>query len=133
VPQHIVRPGPVRWRPEQAGSAAPFESLANGRRLSDRVADRLLEHILVADLQAGDKLPTEAELGRQFEVSRTVIREAVRSLAARGVVDVRPGVGLSVARVDPSAASESLRLVVRARVTSPTTACTRFAERSRSS
>lgn len=100
-------------RPAHPGPTVPFESLANGRRLSDRVADRLLEHILEADLQPGDKLPTEAELGRQFEVSRTVIREAVRSLAARGVVDVRPGVGLSVARVDPSAASESLRLVVR--------------------
>lgn len=103
----------VAPRSAPGAPAVPFESLANGRRLSDRVADRLLQHILEADLQPGDRLPTEAELGRQFEVSRTVIREAVRSLAARGVVDARPGVGLSVARVDPSAASESLRLVVR--------------------
>jgi len=96
-----------------AGRGAPFASLADGRRLSDRVADALLEHILAADLQPGDRLPTEAVLGRQFGVSRTVIREAVRSLAARGVVDVRPGAGLTVARVDASMASESLRLVVR--------------------
>jgi GntR family transcriptional repressor for pyruvate dehydrogenase complex len=96
-----------------AGRDGSFASLADGRRLSDRVADALLEHILAADLQPGDRLPTEAELGRQFEVSRTVIREAVRSLAARGVVDVRPGAGLTVARVDASLASESLRLVVR--------------------
>jgi GntR family transcriptional repressor for pyruvate dehydrogenase complex len=92
---------------------ASFTSLADGRRLSDRVADALLEHILSADLQPGDRLPTEAELGRQFEVSRTVIREAVRSLAARGVVQVRPGAGLTVSRVDASTASASLRLVVR--------------------
>ena len=98
---------------DAAGRGIPFESLANGRRLSDRVADRLLEHILEADLQPGDKLPTESELGRQFEVSRTVVREAVRSLAARGIVDVRPGAGISVARVGPATASESLRLVVR--------------------
>ncbi len=91
----------------------PFTSLADGRRLSDRVADALLEHILSADLQPGDRLPTESELGQQFEVSRTVIREAVRSLAARGVVQVRPGAGLTVSRVDASTASESLRLVVR--------------------
>jgi GntR family transcriptional repressor for pyruvate dehydrogenase complex len=91
----------------------PFTSLADGRRLSDRVADALLEHILAADLQPGDRLPTEAELGRQFEVSRTVVREAVRSLAARGVVQVRPGAGLTVSRVDASTASASLRLVVR--------------------
>jgi GntR family transcriptional regulator, transcriptional repressor for pyruvate dehydrogenase complex len=76
------------------------------------VADALLEHILTADLQPGDRLPTEAELGRQFEVSRTVVREAVRSLAARGVVQVRPGAGLTVSRVDASTASASLRLVV---------------------
>jgi GntR family transcriptional repressor for pyruvate dehydrogenase complex len=96
-----------------SGRPAPFASLADGRRLSDRVADALLEHILSADLQPGDRLPTEAELGRQFEVSRTVIREAVRSLAARGVVQVRPGAGLTVSRVDASTASASLRLVVR--------------------
>jgi GntR family transcriptional repressor for pyruvate dehydrogenase complex len=96
-----------------AAQVGSFASLADGRRLSDRVADTLLEHILSADLQPGDRLPTEAELGRQFEVSRTVIREAVRSLAARGVVDVRPGAGLTVSRVDAAMASESLRLVVR--------------------
>ena len=96
-----------------AGIKPTFASLADGRRLSDRLADALLEHILATDLQPGDRLPTEAELGRQFEVSRTVVREAVRSLAARGVVDVRPGAGLTVSRVDPSMASELLRLVVR--------------------
>ena len=41
----------------------------------------------------GDILPSERELGDQFGVSRTVIREAIRALATRGVVEVpAPGV-----------------------------------------
>lgn len=100
-------------REARSPALGSFASLADGRRLSDRVADSLLEHILAADLQPGDRLPTEAALGHQFEVSRTVIREAVRSLAARGIVDVRPGAGLTVARVAPAMASDAIRLVVR--------------------
>jgi GntR family transcriptional repressor for pyruvate dehydrogenase complex len=103
-------------RESAATQHGAFTSLADGRRLSDRVADTLLEHILAADLQPGDRLPTEAELGRQFEVSRTVVREAVRSLAARGIVNVRPGAGLTVARVAPATASEAMRLLVRGSV-----------------
>lgn len=90
-----------------------FLPMTGERRLADRVAERILQGILDADLQPGDRLATEAELGRQFEVSRTVIREAVQSLHARGIVEARPGIGISIARVDPSAASASLRLVVR--------------------
>jgi len=95
------------------GAAAPFPSIAGTGRLSDRVAELVLQRILEQDLQPGDHLATESELARQFEVSRTVVCEAVRSLTARGVVVGRQGVGLTVARVDASAASESLRLVLR--------------------
>lgn len=96
-----------------SSATAPFASIAGSRRLSDRVAELVLARILEQDLQPGDHLATELELARQFGVSRTVIREAVRSLAARGVLAVRQGVGLTVARVEPSTASDSLRLVLR--------------------
>lgn len=90
-----------------------FERLQRSERLSDRVADLLLQRILDSGLQPGERLPSERELGIQFGVSRTVIREAMRSLAARGVVTVRPGAGLTVAQVDPSTASESFGLLLR--------------------
>jgi GntR family transcriptional repressor for pyruvate dehydrogenase complex len=90
-----------------------FEPIERGERLSDRVAGLMLQRILDTGMQAGDRLPSERELGIQFGVSRTVVREAMRSLAARGVVAVRPGAGLTVAQVDPATASESFGLLLR--------------------
>ena len=87
-----------------------FEPVTRAPRLSDKVADMILERILTLGLRPGDKLPSERELGEQFGVSRTVIREATRTLAARGIIDVRAGVGLCVAAVDASAVSSTMRL-----------------------
>jgi GntR family transcriptional repressor for pyruvate dehydrogenase complex len=79
-------------------------------RLSDKVASMMLETILSRRLRPGDRLPSERELGEQFGVSRTVIREAVRALVAKGVIEVRSGSGLRVAAVEASAVRESLSL-----------------------
>ena len=103
-----ARDAPGDRRPELT-----FDTLQRGERLSDRVAGLLLQRILDSGLQPGDRLPSERELGIQFGVSRTVIREAMRSLAARGVITVRPGAGLTVAQIDPSTASESFGLLLR--------------------
>ena len=70
----------------------------------------ILDRILTSGFRPGDRLPSERELGEQFGVSRTVIREATRSLAARGIIDVRAGVGLCVAAVDAGAVSSTMRL-----------------------
>jgi DNA-binding FadR family transcriptional regulator len=50
---------------------------------------------MIADrnLQPGDRLPTEAQMGEQFGVSRTMIREAVKLLEAVGLVTARRGSG----------------------------------------
>src|SRR4026209_613230 len=82
-------------------------------RLSDQVAQLMLDAILEQRLEPGDRLPSERELGEQFGVSRTVVREAVRALAAKGVIDVRTGSGLRVAAVDAAAVSESIGLYLR--------------------
>ena len=73
----------------------------------------MLETILSQRLQVGDRLPSERELGEQFGVSRTVVREAVRALVAKGVIEVRSGSGLRVAAVDAAAVSESMSLYLR--------------------
>lgn len=91
-----------------------FPRVIREPRLSDKVAELLLETIVNRRLQPGDRLPSERELGEQFGVSRTVIREAVRALAAKGVIDVRTGSGLRVAAVEASTVSESLGLYLRA-------------------
>lgn len=87
-----------------------FEPVTRAPRLSDKVADMLLDRILTSGLRPGDRLPSERELGEQFGVSRTVVREATRSLAARGIIDIRAGVGLCVAALDTSAVSSTMRL-----------------------
>lgn len=96
----------------QGASSGPirFEPLTRAQRLSDKVVDLLLERILTDHLQPGDPLPSERELGEQFGVSRTVVREATRALAARGVIEARAGIGLSVAAVDADTVSSTVRL-----------------------
>src|SRR5438552_1498017 len=91
-------------------SGAMFEQVGREPRLSDKVADVMLETILSKRLQVGDRLPSERELGEQFGVSRTVVREAVRALVAKGVIEVRSGSGLRVAAVDATAVTESMSL-----------------------
>lgn len=78
--------------------------------LTDRVAHTLLTSILSGRWKAGERLPPERELSASLEVSRTVIREAIRYLAAKGVVEVFTGSGVRVAEVHPSAVRETMRL-----------------------
>src|SRR5262249_8956937 len=92
---------------------AMFPRVEREPRLSDKVADLLLRSIMTRGLQPGERLPSERELGEQFGVSRTVVREAVRALAAKGVIDARTGSGLRVAAVDAAAVSESISLYLR--------------------
>src|SRR3954447_14512152 len=83
------------------------------RRLPEVVADALQQEILKAGLNAGDRLPTEPELAESYGVSRTVVREAARLLAQRGLVTVRPGRGMTVAEVDGRVIAEQYGLLMR--------------------
>jgi DNA-binding FadR family transcriptional regulator len=64
---------------------------------SASIAHAVEELILRGDLPRGQRLPTEAELGEVLGVSRSVIRDAVRMLVARGLLEVRQGHGTVVA------------------------------------
>jgi DNA-binding FadR family transcriptional regulator len=67
-----------------------------GPKLSDRVVAELEARIVSGELPPGSRLPTEPELGALLHVSRTVVRDAVRTLVARGLVSVRQGHGTVV-------------------------------------
>lgn len=90
-----------------------FRTLARAPSLSDRVAEQLTEAIVSRQLRPGDLLPSERELADKFSVSRTVVREAVRSLAARGLVRVTSGRGVKVNAFGPGDVAASMRLLVR--------------------
>jgi GntR family transcriptional repressor for pyruvate dehydrogenase complex len=77
-------------------------------KLCDIVADRLKTFILDGDLKSGDRLPTEAELATKFGVSRLSLREATKSLEFLGIVDARPGRGLTVGKVNMERVTEYL-------------------------
>ncbi len=57
------------------------------------IADRLAESIRNCEFHPGERLPTETEIVRKFGVSRTVVREAITSLQAAGLVETRRGIG----------------------------------------
>ncbi|MFC7620700.1 FadR/GntR family transcriptional regulator [Microlunatus sp. GCM10028923] len=60
-------------------------------------AERILEFINAAGLALGDRLPTELELADQLNISKNVVREAVKVLSALGRINVRRGAGMFVA------------------------------------
>jgi GntR family transcriptional repressor for pyruvate dehydrogenase complex len=80
-----------------------FTPVTSGARLSDQVAEQLSAQIQQGHLLPGEKLPTEARLVTQFEVSRTVVREAVSRLKSLGLVDSRQGSGVFVSQKLPFA------------------------------
>lgn len=90
-----------------------FAAIPREPSLAERVTEELLEAIASGRLQAGDALATERAMGEQFGVSRTVIREAVRGLQAKGVLEVHAGRGATVATVSSSRVAEAFELYVR--------------------
>ena len=64
--------------------------------LTGEVADRLIELIIENDLHPGDRLPNEYALAEQLGVGRSTIREAVRRLVSRNILEVRQGAGTFV-------------------------------------
>ena len=108
-----IQPSPLRRPLARATSpAAELDARNVGGRLSDVVVEALMSELTSGAHAPGDRLPPEREMGLRFGVSRTVVRDAMRLLAFRGVVVVRPGSGVFVARADSSATAESLRIMV---------------------
>ncbi|MGW1554441.1 FadR/GntR family transcriptional regulator [Streptomyces sp. NPDC002346] len=71
-------------------------------------AERILEYLALAGLEPGARLPTEQDLADQVGMSRTVVREAVKILAALGRLSVHKGRGIYVAQPDQSSWQHSL-------------------------
>lgn len=68
-------------------------------RLIDRAAQEIKDFILGNELVPGDRVPSETELAKSLRVSRNVVRQAISSLEAIGVVRVAHGRGIYVADV----------------------------------
>lgn len=61
--------------------------------VSDQLTDQLLDFLLSGEVQIGQRIPSERRLAEEFAVGRSAVRDALRPLAALGLLDVRIGDG----------------------------------------
>lgn len=84
-------------------------------RIFQNVVSQVEEAILKGDLKPGDVLPPEMKLKEMFETSRGTIREALRVLEEKGLVDIKTGVGggAIVRNLGTEKVAESLNLLIQ--------------------
>jgi GntR family transcriptional regulator, transcriptional repressor for pyruvate dehydrogenase complex len=82
-------------------------------KVYEQIAEQIEQLIVSGKLRSGDRLPTERELAEQFQASRTAVREAMKTLAQKGLVDMRPGRGTIVIDGTSQAMRHSLGLMMR--------------------
>ena len=81
-----------------------FSQAVKKQTLAEQVAETVKESILNGDFEPGEALPTEPELAEAFGVSRAVVRDATRMLAAKGLVVVASSLyGIFTRRLDGGA------------------------------
>lgn len=68
----------------------------NKSTLAHSVAERLMHLIADGTIKPGEKIPSERELMERLQVARSTVREALQTLAAHNVIEIRPGVGAFV-------------------------------------
>ena len=77
--------------------------------LSEKAAEQIIKYIQENQMQKGGRLPNEKELMEQLRVSRSTVREAMRSLSSRGIVVIRQGSGTYISNL-PGVSEDPLGL-----------------------
>ncbi len=99
--ESVKTPGSSPHLPS-ALAPAPAHSRRRPRGLVIEIVGTLEREIRAGQLPVGNKLPTEAEIMHRFDVSRTVVREALSRLQASGLVATRHGIGTFVSPPEPA-------------------------------
>ena len=82
-------------------------------RLYEQIVQQIEESILKGVLKAGDQLPAERDLAQRFGVSRTAVREAVKALREKGLVEAYTGRGTFITDGTSQAVRQSIQLVAK--------------------
>ena len=82
-------------------------------RLFEQIVEQVEESIFSGQLKPGDQLPAERDLAQRFRVSRTAVREAIRALREKGLVEAYSGRGTFVTNGTSQAIRQTLDLMVR--------------------
>ncbi len=81
-------------------------------RIYEEIVRQVKALISEGRLKSGDQLPPERDLADQFKVSRTSVREALRTLESLGLIEIRPGEGTFVREVSIESLIEPLAQVI---------------------
>jgi len=94
-------------------AAKPVYRVVKTSRLYEQIVKQVEESILSGQLKPGDQLPAERDLAQSFGVSRTAVREAVKTLREKGLVEAFSGRGTFVTNGTSQAIRQSLDLMIR--------------------
>ena len=83
-------------------------------RVYEEIVEQIQQLIMSGKLKIGDQLPAERQLSADFKVSRTAVREAIKSLSEKGLVDIQVGRGTFVTNPSAEQVVDSLNLLMRA-------------------
>jgi GntR family transcriptional repressor for pyruvate dehydrogenase complex len=97
-------------------SSSPYRAIRQKKRLSEDVVSQITDLILSKHLQPGDRLPSEHRLVEELGVSRSVVREGIKALEERGLVEVKQGSGTFVRSPSSEMVSDSFSLFLRTRI-----------------
>lgn len=82
-------------------------------RLYEQIVAQIEERVVSGDLRVGDQLPAERDLAGQFGVSRTAVREAVKALRQKGLVEIVPGRGTFISDRTSRGVRHSLDFIIK--------------------
>src|SRR5271170_7659157 len=88
--------------------AKPMYQAIKTSRLYEQIVQQVEASILKGQLKPGDQLPAERDLAQRFGVSRTAVREAVKTLREKGLVEAYSGRGTFVTNGTSQATRQSL-------------------------
>ena len=103
--------GPTRRPSDRAPDRMDLEPVKS-TRIYEEIVRQVKQLIAEGRLKSGDRLPPERDLAEKFMVSRTSVREALRALQSRGLIDIRAGEGAFVRDVSVEPLIEPLALVI---------------------
>jgi GntR family transcriptional repressor for pyruvate dehydrogenase complex len=92
-----------------------YHPVGSQKSLAQQVTDEIQRLMLTGKLKEDEKLPPERELCELFGVSRTVVREAIRILQTKGLLEVRPGIGSIVRSPNSNQVIEGLSLLIQSK------------------
>ncbi len=91
----------------------PVYKVVRTSRLYEQIVQQIEDSVLKGTLKPGDQLPAERELAQQLGVSRTAVREAVKALREKGLVEAYSGRGTFITDGTSHAARQSFDLMVK--------------------